>query len=69
MHPSIMWCSTDVPSVGRIFVSLDIKIRGDIKNILQRTRLSLAHTAIVSSGIIFIFFSICWLDSRKDSVK
>lgn len=58
------WCS-----VGRIFVSLDIKIRGDIKNILHRTCLSLAHTAIVSSGIIFIFFSICWLDSRKDSVK
>lgn len=43
--------------------------RGYKKYILHRTRLSLAHTAIVSSGIIFIFFSICWLDSRKDSVK
>lgn len=45
------WCF-----VGRIFVSLDIKIRGVIKNILHRTRLPFAHTSIVSSGIILIFF-------------
>lgn len=57
MHPSIMWRSTDVLLDGFLF-PLTSRSEGDIKNILQRTRLSLAHTAIVSSGIIFIFFNL-----------